>query len=151
MLFRSNPNSYAKKIHRALVKSKRLQKKSLFERLGFGGKTSQYAHQAKKLTYELLQMFDAKAADGWSTVMGLDLSADGTCPPQQFTLTVKDGQVYLTEGFPINPVFTIRAEAGIWAAILLKKKRVEMAFMQGKLKVEGRSEEGLKLRPVFKL
>jgi len=145
------PDWYAKKMRSKLVKGRQHQKKSLLERIGLAGRTSQYAPLAKKLTDDLLKQFDEKAAGDWSTIMGLELFADGGCPVQKYTLIVKEGKAFLAEGFPDNPVFTIRTEAGMWAAILLKKKRVEVAFLQGKIKVEGRSEEGLKLRPVFKL
>jgi hypothetical protein len=44
---------------------------------------------------------------------------------------------------------TLIMPAGTWAAILLGKKRLETALLQGKIKYEGRAEEGLKLRGAF--
>jgi hypothetical protein len=38
---------------------------------------------------------------------------------------------------------------GVWAAILLKKKRIEIAVLQGKLRYSGKVEEALKLRSAF--
>ncbi len=43
----------------------------------------------------------------------------------------------------------ISVPAGAWAAIILKKKRIEMAYLQGLIKIEGKSEEALKLRTAF--
>jgi len=40
----------------------------------------------------------------------------------------------------------ITVPAGLWAAILLRKKRIEMAYLQGLIKIEGKSEEALQLR-----
>lgn len=145
------PERYAKKMHAALVKAKRPVKKSILERLGLAGNTASYAPQAKKLTEDLVKQYDPSAAPGWETVLGIDLLAEGTVLPMKFTLTVKDGHAVLSEGLPADAVFTLTVSAGVWAAILLKKKRVEMAFMQGKLKIQGKSEEALKLRPAFKM
>ena len=58
-------------------------------------------------------------------------------------LTVKEGTL------PENWDMKITAQAGVWAAILLKKKRIEMAYLQGLLKIEGKSEEALRLRSAF--
>jgi putative sterol carrier protein len=69
-----------------------------------------------------------------------------------FTMRVKDGRAELIEGsLPDDAVFTISVPAGTWAAILLKKKKVEMALVQGKLKIQGKSEEALKLKAAFGL
>ena len=67
-------------------------------------------------------------------------------------MTVAQGKATLTEGaLPDNAALTISLPAGTWAAILLKKKRIETAFLQGKLRVEGHAEVALKLRSAFGL
>jgi putative sterol carrier protein len=48
-------------------------------------------------------------------------------------------------------MLTLHIPAGTWAAILLGKMRLEAAILRGKVKYEGRAEEGLRLRTVFKL
>jgi putative sterol carrier protein len=122
----------------------------LFDKV-FGG-TGRYSIQAADLTRALLGSFDPAKAAGWSTVIGLQLLADGAANEMKFGLHVNQGQASLTEGeIPPDAVLTITLPAGTWAAILLKKKRLETAFLQGKLKIEGRAEEGLKLRSVFGL
>jgi len=96
--------------------------------------------------------YDAEAASGWDCVIGLHLTAEGDAAETLFGLYVRGGTAELKEGsLPDNPALVIRAGAGTWAAILLKKKRIEMALIQGKLKAEGKAEEGLKLRSVFHL
>lgn len=130
----------------------KMPKKNLFEMLGIGGNTEQYACQAEKLTKELSGRFNPAAAEGWSTVMGLQVTPEGSAASMKFTMRVKDGKAELIEGsLPDDAVFTISVPAGTWAAILLKKKKVEMAFMQGKLKIQGKSEEALKLKAAFGL
>jgi putative sterol carrier protein len=130
----------------------KMPKKNIFELLGIGGNTEQYAPKAKELTEELARRFNPAAAEGWSTVMGLQLTAEGGAPSMKFTMRVSGGKAELIEGsLPDDAVFTISASAGTWAAILLKKKKVEMAFMQGKLKIQGKSEEALKLKSAFEL
>jgi putative sterol carrier protein len=130
----------------------KMPRKNIFDLLGIGGNTEQYASQAKELTEKLQRQFDASAAEGWETVMGLQLTPEGSAPSMKFTMTVKDGKAFLTEGsLPDHAVFTISASAGTWAAILLKKKKVETAFIQGKLKIQGKTEEALKLKAAFGL
>ena len=145
------PNHCARKMHAALVKANRLHRRNLLERLGIGGDTAAYAPRAKKLTEDLIEQYDPDALGGWETVIGIDLLAEGDVQPMKFTVTVKDGRAILSDGLPDDAVFTVTVSAGLWAAILLKKKRVEMAFMQGKLKIQGKSEEVLKLRAAFKM
>jgi len=116
------------------------------------GGTGRYAPQAAELTRGLMSRFDPRKAEGWSAVIGLRLMAEGGVPETLFGLRVSEGQASLTEGeLPQDAVLTIGMPAGTWAAILLKKKRIETAFLQGKLKVEGRAEEALKLRAAFGL
>jgi len=131
---------------------KKMPKKNLFDILGIGGNTEQYASKAKELTLELINKFDASAAPGWSTVMGLQITPEGGSPGMKFSMRVKDNKAELIEGqLPDDAVFTISIPAGTWAAVLLKKKKVEMALMQGKLKIQGKSEEALKLKAAFGL
>ena len=131
---------------------KKMPKKNIFELLGIGGNTGQFAAQAKDLTQELSKRFNPAAAEGWSTVMGLQLTPEGNTSAMNFTMRVRDGRAELIEGsLPDDAVFTISVPAGTWAAILLKKKKVEMALVQGKLKIQGKSEEALKLKAAFGL
>ena len=46
---------------------------------------------------------------------------------------------------------TVTLSAGTWAAILMGDKKVESAFLQGKLKVDGKPEAALPLRAAFGL
>jgi predicted dehydrogenase len=136
------------KKHRAERKAQ--SSEGLFARL-FGG-TKQYAPQAAALTRGLIDRFDAAKVQDWSCVIGLRLTAEGSAAESLFALRVEAGRASLSEGsLPQDAVLTITMSAGTWAAVLLKKKRIETAFLQGKLKVEGRAEEALKLRSAFGL
>jgi len=65
-------------------------------------------------------------------------------------LIINSGVLTFTEGeLPGSPDLVIKVPAGTWAAILLGKKRIETAFIQGRIKMEGRAEEALKLRSAF--
>ena len=117
-----------------------------------GGSTARLAPQAAALTRDLMQRFDAAAAAGWDCVIGLRLAAEGGAPESRFGLYVHGGAAELKEGsIPDDAALTITVPSGTWAAILLKKKRIEMALIQGKLKADGKAEEGLRLRSVFHL
>lgn len=118
---------------------------------GSGG-TARYAPQAAGLTRDLMKRFDPAIAAGWNCVIGLHLTSEAGVPEARFGLSVKSGQAELTEGWlPADAELTLTIPAGTWAAILLGKKRIEMALIQGKIKLEGRAEEGLRLRSVFHL
>jgi predicted dehydrogenase len=124
--------------------------KTIFERLGFGAKDGRYAEQAESLTDGLMEKFDAAAIGDWEAQIGLDLLADGTTPALQYHLTIRAGKATLEKGcLPESPSLLLRVPTGTWAAILLKKKRIETAFLQNRLKIEGQAQEGLKLRDAF--
>lgn len=118
----------------------------------FGGGLAKYAPQAKTLTEQLMNQFDPSAQRDWTCTIALHLTADGTVPEQKFGLFIKDGKAELHPGqLPDKPDLTLRMRAGTWAAILLRKKRLETALLQGKIHFDGHAEEGLKLRAAFKI
>ena len=114
------------------------------------GKTAQYAGQALELTRGLVEGFEAPEPALPDTVLGLVLRG-GEQAEMRFGLIVKDNQASLVEGeVPDGAGLTVTMAPGLWAAILLKKKRIEMAVLSGKIKYEGRVEEALTLRDAFK-
>ncbi|HOD48502.1 MAG TPA: Gfo/Idh/MocA family oxidoreductase [Candidatus Hydrogenedentes bacterium] len=118
----------------------------------FGGGTRQYAPHARELTLDLGSRYDPSKAAGWSCVVGLRLTAEERVTEQSYALRIKDGGLSVEEGFlPKDAELTLTMPAGTWAAILMGKKRLETALLQGKIKYEGRAEEGLKLRGAFKI
>jgi predicted dehydrogenase len=146
---RALPGLYAWRMKRREIRNDPLREKK--EGL-FGGSTARYAPQARELTTGLMGRFDGAAAAGWNCIIGLHLTPEGGAPEAKYGLYVRDGKAELKEGMlPDNAVVTLRTGAGTWAAMLLKKKRIEMALLQGKLKIEGKAEEALKLRNVFHL
>lgn len=128
-------------------------KKSTWSLPSFGKENlSVYAPQAKKLTQDLINSFDPKLASDWNLTIGIYLTADGGVAEEKMCLSIKNGLVDLQFGaIPADTTFTVTMPLGVWAAILLRKKRAEIAFLQGKIKAEGQVEEGLKLRAIFKL
>lgn len=125
---------------------------SFFSKLKIFQNTSQYAPQARDLTKSFLNRFDPKAAENWSCKVGVHLLKDKGTPEIFYSLFIQNGRAELQEGELLeNPDLVLIATSGIWAAILLGKKKIEMAFLQGKLKIKGKAEEGLKLKSAFKL
>ncbi|MBX7254811.1 MAG: Gfo/Idh/MocA family oxidoreductase [Candidatus Hydrogenedentes bacterium] len=118
----------------------------------FGASTAKYAPQARTLTESLPQRFDPSAVAGWSCTVSLILTGEGGVPDQSFGVYVGDGRMDVRTGDrPASPDLTLRMPAGTWAAIVLGKKRLETAFFQGKIKFEGKGEEGLKLKSAIGL
>ena len=125
---------------------------SLGSLLGFGKKEAVYADQAAGLTEALVQRFDPEAVTDWNSVVGLHLTAQGDTPERRYHLVVGDGEARIETGpWPDSAELVIRVPAGTWAAILLGKKRIETALLQGQLKLSGKAEYGLKLRDAFKI
>ncbi len=123
---------------------------SALSRLSRGG--AGYAQQAQRLTGELPARFDAAAAPGWRCVAGFHILADAGVAESKYYAVINEKGMTLSEGpWPDNAAFILAAPAGTWAAILLGKKKIEMAFVQGKLKIEGKAEEGLKLKAALHL
>jgi putative sterol carrier protein len=145
---KSNPETFTKKTIRKELKEK-YPSKSIFSFL-FGDNTSKYAPQAKDLTYKMVEGFNADAVKDWKSIIGLHLTGDGNTKEIKMGFFIENGNIRIEEGsIPEEAVMTIKSSCGIWAAILLKKKKLEMAFIQGKIKIEGKAEEGLKLRSAF--
>jgi predicted dehydrogenase len=125
---------------------------SLASRLGLGRRDAGLAEKASELTDGLILRFDPSAVQGWAAVVGLHLTAEGGAPEMRFHLTVQNGRACIEAGeWPGTADLVIRVPAGTWAAILLGKKRIETALLQGRLKLTGKAEYGLKLRAAFKL
>ena len=122
------------------------------ERLKPGTGDARYAHRADELTRLFVGRFNAAAAGKWQTEIGLHILAQGDIGERCFGLSIKDGKVALkAEGLPEQPEVVLTVPAGTWAAVLMRKKRIETALIQGRLKVEGKAGIALKLRKVFGL
>jgi len=122
----------------------------LLGRLQLGGKDERYAHQAINLTENLADRFQPEAVRDWHTQIGLQLLPQGCVPQTDFSVTIQAGRLTIIQGsLPPDPAMTLRIKAGTWAAVLLGKKRIETALLQGKLKLEGQAEQALKLRRAF--
>jgi len=143
------PGLYTKKRIKQ-EKKKAAPKKGILTRMGLGAKDASYAHQARSLTEKLAENFNSNAVEGWEAEIGVHLLAEGNAPETLYKLIIKKQTAVIEEGrLPDNPALVLKAPAGTWAAILLGKKRIETAFLQGKLKLEGKAEHGLKLRDAF--
>ncbi|MBL8149082.1 MAG: Gfo/Idh/MocA family oxidoreductase [Blastocatellia bacterium] len=117
----------------------------------FNEDLSKYAPEARKLTEKILGGFDASVAQGWDITIGVHLTEDGGVKEERISIIIRDGKLNLNFGeLPENATLSVQVATGVWGAILLRKKRPEVAFLQGKIKVEGQIEEGLKLRELFK-
>jgi putative sterol carrier protein len=127
-----------------------MDRRGLLSRLGFGAGDRRYADQARQLTEALPGRFKPETAEGWKLSIGLYLLADGETPEMRYHVSIHGRAAEIRAGdWPENAELVIRIPAGTWAAILLGKKRIETAFLQGRLKLEGKAEHGLKLREAF--
>ncbi len=118
----------------------------------WGGGTIKYAPQAHDLTLKIPERFDAAAAGTWECVMALELLGEGGVPDEKFGFVVRNGAIEVIAGaWPPNPDLTLKIRAGVWAAMLLGKKRIETAILQGLINYEGHVEKALPLRAAFRV
>ena len=121
-------------------------------RLSSLGSTSRYAPQATDLVLQMPERFDATKVKDWEGVVGLHLLKDRGAREEKFALRIGGDKLEVVQGeLPEDALVTLRMKAGVWAAILLGKKRIETAVLTGKIKYEGRAEEALNLRSAFGL
>ncbi|MBM4373132.1 MAG: Gfo/Idh/MocA family oxidoreductase, partial [Deltaproteobacteria bacterium] len=123
----------------------------LLARLLPGQGTAQYAGQAVELTRALVAGFRPTVPPVPDTTLGLILRGDGLAEVR-LGLLIRDNAASLVEGaVPEGAGLTVTMAPGLWAAILMKKKRIEMAVLQGRISFTGRVEEALRLRDGFGL
>lgn len=117
-----------------------------------GAKLAKYAPQAHDLTLALKNRFDAAAAGEWSCLLALHLTGEGGAADERFAIDIREGRIDVRPGeWPSGADLTLHIPAGVWAAMLLGKKRIEMAIIQGLIKYEGTVEKALPLRAAFKI
>ncbi len=117
----------------------------------FAGRLSRFAPQARALTLEIPGRLNTAAAGSWECSIALTLLEDGNTPRQCFGLLVKDGAAeVLADALPPQPDLSLEMRAGVWAAILLGRKRLESAVLQGLIKYDGHVEKALPLRDAFR-
>lgn len=143
------PSVYYYLKHRKDIKQARPSKKSLLELIGITRNLSKYAPQAKELTEEFLKRYNPDAVKQWTVTIALNIENDGNTRGFSYSVMINNGVLTAKEEEPHKWDMKITVSAGVWAAILLKKKRIEMAYLQGLIKIEGKSEEALKLRAAF--
>jgi predicted dehydrogenase len=118
----------------------------------FADRTGKYAPLARNLTLKMPERFDSAAAGEWECSIALELLAEHGVATERFTLAVQDGKLTVTpDEWPEHPDLTLHLRAGVWAALLLGRKRIETAIFQGLIKYEGKVEQALPLRNAFHL
>ena len=120
--------------------------------LGLGKNDKKYAAQALDLTLDLPARMDMTPIKDWDTAIGLKLTPENNVPQACFSIFIASGQVKVEKGeLPLKPELTLIAPAGTWGAILLGKRKIETAFLQGRIKLEGKAEKALKLKEALNL
>ncbi|MFH1808907.1 MAG: Gfo/Idh/MocA family oxidoreductase [Pseudomonadota bacterium] len=116
-----------------------------------GGRTTRYAPLARSLTDELVRSVDAATARQIDFDVGVRLTTDGGVE-DTMGFFFSDGRVRCERGsLPEHAGVTLTLPAGLWAAILMRKARVETALLRGQIRFDGKPELALKLRKVFQL
>ncbi len=113
-------------------------------------KTSDHlAEQAHSLTRNLTERVNTDKINGWMAQIGLELTGNEKgCG--NFSLLFSDNELRIKEGvLPDTPDLVITVAPGLWAALLTGKRKMQTAFLQGKLKFKGSMDYAFKLKEVL--
>lgn len=115
------------------------------------GPKEDYSDQAEELTDNLIHSFLPEKAENWNAVVNLNLTGEKVAI--EYHIIISKGKISIEKGsMHKKPDLSIEISASDWAAILLKKKKIEMAYLQKKLRItEGKAEDALTLKSIFAL
>jgi predicted dehydrogenase/putative sterol carrier protein len=115
--------------------------------LGTGGDDQRWAPRCRDLMAALPERFDGEAVADWRASIALEVTGEGG---GAWTVRFDAGEMSLVEELEPEADLYVRVPAGTWAAILAGKRRAEIAFVRGKLRVvSGNPEMALPLRRAF--
>ncbi len=142
----ANSKIFTKRKIKQDIKQKE-NKIGLLDILGFDNKSAKFSSDAENLTEHLVDEFDPESVKDWNCIVGLYLTEEGGLGDVKYTFRINRGKIIYEKGllYDDTDIF-LQIPRGVWAMILLKKKRLETAFLQGKVKIKGKMEEALKLR-----
>jgi putative sterol carrier protein len=90
--------------------------------------------------------FQADKAGDMNAVILFDLSGEGG---GQWSVKIADGACDITQGAADSPKATVRMDAGDYHDMITGKLNPMMAFMSGKVKVEGDLNSVMKFQQLF--
>lgn len=90
--------------------------------------------------------FQADKAGDMNAVILFDLSGEGG---GQWSVAIADGKCEVTQGAAESPKATVRMDAGDYKDMITGKLNPMMAFMSGKVKVEGDLNTVMKFQQLF--
>ncbi len=90
--------------------------------------------------------FQADKAGDMNAVILFDLSGEGG---GQWSVKIADGACDITKGVADSPKATVRMDAGDYHDMITGKLNPMMAFMSGKVKVEGDLNSVMKFQQLF--
>jgi len=95
---------------------------------------------------EMPDRFNADKAGDMNASILFDLSGEGG---GQWSVVIADGGCKVEEGAVDSPKATVRMDAGDYADMVSGKLNPMMAFMSGKVKVEGDLNSVMKVQSIF--
>jgi hypothetical protein len=112
-------------------------------------KKSRLAERAEVLTLALNGRDLRKASFTGKAILELDFGGGSV---RRFAFECEENTLRVLKDTPSEPaILTIRTKAAVWAAILLKKQRMEFAYARRALRIEGPIDFALRLRSALGL
>lgn len=97
------------------------------------------------LVDQLTKNYSKDAAEGINAVYQFNVGSDS------YSLKLENGECNVFEGNSENPNVTLSADEETWKSIISGDLAAQMAFMMGKLSVDGDFSLALKLPQIFSL
>ncbi len=140
------PGGLQRRRHRRDVKAQRPPSPPFWAR--FFGSDDRHAPRCRELTEALAERFDGSEVTDWNAMIAIDAQGEHG---GQWTFVFAGGEMEIREGLDPDAELSVALPAGTWAAILAGDKKIESAFLQGKLQLDGKPETALPLRKAFGL
>lgn len=100
-----------------------------------------------RLIFEgMIARFNAEESKGWNTVIQYNITGEGG---GNFYVEIENQKCMLEEGEAVNPKLIITASREDWVAIAEGRLEGQIAFMEGRMKVEGDMNQLFRMQGFF--
>lgn len=105
----------------------------------------------QEIMNDLPERFDPKVGAGMNAVIQFHLASAGADTGGNYHAVIQDGRCDVQEGEHLSPSMTLRMSATDYVDLATGKLGHQLAFMTGRLRVNGDLQLAMKLRTLLRL